>query len=608
MPGGGLKRLIFGHPLPTSRAEHERLGWLLGVPVFAADAISSVAYATQEILLALVLAGAGVLHLGLPIALAIALLVTVVTTSYMQVIKAYPGGGGAYTVAGQNLGRTAGLIAAAALLIDYILTVAVSVTAGIENFTSAVVLLRPYQLWLSLAGILIMTWLNLRGVRESAKVVAAPVFLFVGCCVVMIVVGIWRGVTGHYTPPAPQEAPMQHHLTTLLILRAFASGCAALTGIEAVSNGVQAFREPRTRNARLTLGILGGILVAFLLGITYLSHVFRIIPDEPGTGGETVLSEIGRIVFRSGPLYYALQFSTLVILLLAANTSFAGFPRIASLLARDGYLPRQLANLGDRLVFANGIVVLGAIAAGLVVVFGGSTHRLIPLYMIGVFVSFTLSQAGMARKWLRERPKAWWLGVAINGPGAFCTGAVLCVVTAAKFAQGAWVTVVAIPLLILLHRRIRVHYDRVAAQLSLEGQPPPIHEKTHLVVVPVASLHRGTLEAIEYARSLGVPAEAVHVIANEAEWEALQRKWKEFEPDIPLVALPSPYRSLVEPLVEYVREQRDEYARVSVVIPEFVVSHWWEEALHNQSAIQLDLALRRMLHVSVVNFRYQLKT
>ncbi|MBM3475838.1 MAG: APC family permease [Armatimonadetes bacterium] len=605
----GFRRLLFGHPLPTTRAERERLGWFLGIPVFAADAISSVAYATQEILLALVIAGSAALHMGLPVSVAIAALVVVVATSYMQVIRAYPEGGGAYTVAGQNLGRTAALVAAASLLIDYVLTVAVSVTAGIANLTSAIPLLRAHHVWLSLLAVALLTWLNLRGVRESAKAVLAPVFVFVGCGAGMILLGVWRVQSGTYAaPPHPTEPPVLGALTTLLILRAFASGCAALTGIEAVADGVTAFQEPRPRNARITLGILTGILAAFLLGITYLAHALGIVPHDPAEGGETVLSAVGRTVYGGGPFYYILQFSTFTILLLAANTSFAGFPQVASLLARDGYLPRQLANVGDRLVFGNGILVLGASAAVLVVVFGGSTHHLIPLYMIGVFLCFTLSQAGMFRKWLREKPKGWIVGCAINGPGALCTGVVLCVVTVAKFAQGAWITAFAIPVLVLVYRRIRLHYDRVAEQLSLEASPPPVHEQTHLVIVPVASLHRGTLEAIEYARSLGVPAQAVHVIANQAEWHALQEKWHKYEPDIPLVALPSPYRSLVEPIVQYVREQREKYGRVSVVIPEFVVSHWWEETLHNQSAIQLDLALRRIMHVSVVNFRYQLKT
>jgi amino acid transporter len=392
---GGLRRLVFGHPLPSDRVKHERLSWFLGLPVFAADAISSVAYATQEILIALVLAGTGALGHGLPVSVAIALLVMVVATSYQQVIKAYPEGGGAYTVASQNLGRLAGLIAAGALLIDYLLTVAVSVTAGIENFTSAVVVLEPHRLLLSILGIALLTWLNLRGVRESANVVAVPVFIFIASCGGLILLGVWRIATGHYQPiPAPAvPPPIQHPLNTFLILRAFASGCAALTGIEAVSNGVQAFRDPSPRNARITLAILATILGAFLLGITFISHAYHVVPDEPGPHAETVLSMIGREVYGGGFLYYVLQLSTLVLLLLAANTSFQDFPRVASLLARDGYLPRQLSNLGDRLVLANGILLLGALACVLVLIFGGSTHHLIPLYMIGVFLSFTLSQS-----------------------------------------------------------------------------------------------------------------------------------------------------------------------------------------------------------------------
>jgi len=351
MPGtSALRRLLFGHPLPSSRSEHERLGWFLGIPVFAADAISSVAYATQEILLALILAGSAALHLGLPISFAIAALVVIVATSYMQVIKAYPRGGGAYMVAGENLGWSAGLVAAASLLIDYVLTVAVSVTAAIANLTSAIPILRPHHIWLSLLAVALLTWMNLRGVRESAKAVLVPVFTFVACCGAMILIGVWRVQSGAYTvPPSPVEPPVLGALTTLLVLRAFASGCAALTGIEAVADGVTAFQEPRARNARITLGILIGILAAFLLGITYLAHAFRIVPHDPAVDGETVLSAVGRTVYGGGPVYYVLQLSTLTILLLAANTAFAGFPQVASLLARDGYLPRQLANVGDRL-------------------------------------------------------------------------------------------------------------------------------------------------------------------------------------------------------------------------------------------------------------------
>jgi amino acid transporter len=607
---GGLKRLIFGHPLHSDRAEHEKLGIPLGLPVFASDAISSVAYATQEVLLALVLAGAGALRFGLPISVAIAALVMIVAVSYGQVIKAYPDGGGAYTVATQNLGRIPGLIAAAALLIDYLLTVAVSVTSGIENFTSAVAVLRPYRVWLSVAAILILTWLNLRGARESARVIAVPVYIFIVSCAGLIVLGIVRVALGqHNDLPPPAHVPeTTHALGAFLVLRAFASGCAALTGIEAVSNGVQAFKEPRVSHARLTLIILAGLLGSFLLGITFLSHWYKVIPEEPTAGAETVLSQVARAVCGKGVLYYVLQTSTLFILLLAANTCYQDFPRVARLLARDGYLPRQLSNLGDRLVFSNGILILGLLAIGLVLAFGGSTHQLIPLYMIGVFISFTLSQSGMLRRWWTTRPKGWMVPAAINGLGAVLTAVVLCVVAVVKFTQGAWITAIAIPALVLLYLRIRRHYDSVAEQLSLEGAPPPVHEHTHLVVVPVASLHRGTLEAIEYARSFGVPAHAVHVIADEAAWQALQEKWKALEGDVPLVGLASPYRSLTEPIVQYVREQREKYGRVSVVIPEFVVSRWWEEALHNQSAFTLDLALRRMMHVSVVNFRYQLKT
>ncbi len=598
-----LRRLVFGHPLPSSRAEHERLGVFLGLPVFASDAISSVAYATEEILLALVLAGTAALTFSLPIAAVIVVVMMLVLVSYQQVIKAHPEGGGAYTVALTHLGRMAGLIAGAALLIDYVLTVAVSVSAGIENLTSAWPALHGHKVALCTAAILLLTWLNLRGVRESAKAVAFPVFTFIAIVVGLILLGAWRVATKTHEPPPMPSVPVTHPLNVFLILHAFASGCVALTGIEAVSNGVQAFRAPSTRNARITLGLLGAILATFFIGLTFLAHAYNVVPE---LGHETVLSMLGRKVYGQGPLYYVLQLSTLIVLLLAANTSFAGFPRLASLLARDGYLPRQLANLGDRLVFANGIILLGLTAVVLILLFHGSTHALIPLYAIGVFLSFSLAQAGMLRRWLQERPKGWWAASLSNGVGGLATAVVLVVVTVAKFAYGAWMVVIAIPLIVRVLRRIRTHYDGVADQLSMEGFAPEKRDLKGVVVVPVASLHRGTFHAVEYAKSLGVPIRAVHVISDAAAAKALQEKWEVWEPNIPLIGLPSPYRSLVTPIVDYVREQRKQFDTVTVVIPEFVISHWWHEILHNQSAIVLDLSLRRLKNVSVVNFRYQL--
>ncbi|MGQ9730113.1 MAG: APC family permease [Candidatus Zipacnadales bacterium] len=603
--GKSLRQWIFGRPLPSSRAAHERLNVLLGLPVFASDAISSVAYATEEILLGLVLAGTSALSLSVPIAVVIVFVMLLVVISYQQIIKAHPEGGGAYTVALTRLGRTGGLFAGSALLIDYVLTVAVSISSGIENVASAWPRLHEHKVLICVLAIGTLTWLNLRGVRESAKAVAGPVFAFIIAVLGLILFGTWRFLTGTAEPLLVREVHATHPLSLFLILHAFASGCVALTGIEAISNGVQAFRDPAPRNARITLGILAGILATFFIGLTFLARVYNVVPE---LGKETVLSMLGHAIFGHNLAYLVLQVSTLVILLLAANTAFAGFPRLASLLARDGFLPRQLSNLGDRLVFSNGIIVLGLAAAALVIIFRGSTHSLIPLYAIGVFLSFSLAQGGMLRSWITAKPRGWWTAALANGIGGVATTIVLVVVSLAKFIYGAWMILIALPLVVCGFRRIRAHYDRVAEQLTMDHFVPPGSHATNLIIVPVASLHRGTYHAVEYAQSLGPPVKAVHVITDQAAWEALQQAWKKWESDVELIGLPTPYRSLVTPLVEYVREQRDKYDHVTVVIPEFVVTRWWEELLHNQSAIVLDLALRRLMHVSVVNFRYQLQT
>lgn len=602
--GWSLRRFLLGDPLPTSRIKHERLGVLLGVPVFASDAISSCAYATDEILIGLSVAGVAALALSVPVAMAIVAVLVLVTLSYQQIIKAYPEGGGAYTVAKENIGRTAGLVAGAALLIDYILTVAVSITSGVENIASAVPALVPYRMWLSVLGIVLLTWLNLRGVRESAKTVALPVYIFIFTAGAMVVLGLWRVVTGNYQPyPVPQLQPT-HRLGAWVVLHAFASGCVALTGIEAVSNGVQAFREPQVRNARIVMTVLAVLLACFFFGMSTLSRAFHVMP-QPGT--QTVMSLLGRKVFGHTWAYYLLQFSTLTILILAANTSFQGFPRVARLIARDGFLPRQLANLGDRLVFANGIALLGAIAAALVIAFRGSTHALIPLYSVGVFLSFTLSQVGLLRRWLRERPPGWFWSVLACAPGALATGVVMCVVAAAKFIYGAWMVVLAIPGFVRMFLRVRQHYDAVARQLTLEKFERPKQKPTNVVVVPVASLHRGTVYAIEYAKSLGANIRAVHVVTDEEQFEALKRRWQQWERDVPLIGLPSPYRSLIRPVIEYVTAMRTQFDTVTVLIPEFVVGRWWEQLLHNQSAILLDWSLRHLKGVQVLHFRYQLE-
>ncbi len=600
-----LRRFMFGDPLPTHREHHEKIGVGLGLPVFASDAISSCAYATDEILIALATAGAAGLVFSVPVAMAIVAVMMLVMLSYQQVIKAYPEGGGAYTVAKENIGRTAGLVAGAALLVDYVLTVAVSVTSGIENIVAAWPVLLNSRMFLSVIGILFMTWLNLRGVRESARAVAAPVYIFVLSLGAMLVLGIWRALT-HSLHPLPMVQPdVLRPISAVLVLHAFASGCAALTGIEAVSNGVQAFKQPSVRNARIVLALLALILAAFFAGITYLSRLYGVVPIA---GRDTVLGILGRAVYGQTLPFYILQVSTLVILLLAANTSYQGFPRVARLLAQDGFLPRPLANLGDRLVFANGIAVLGGLAAALAIAFKGSTHALIPLYALGVFLSFTLSQLGMVRRWLRGREPGWWVSVLFNATGALCTAIVLVVVVAAKFLSGAWMIVLAIPAIVRMFNRIRRHYDAVAKELSLKGFVLTRRKMTTAIIVPVAGLHRGTVMALEYAKGLGVPIRAIHVVVNEEQFRRLQEEWKQWEPDLPLIGLPSPYRSLTTPIAEYAEALRLQFDTVTVLMPQFVVPRAWEELLHNQSAIMLNLALRHLPGVNILHFRYQIHT
>lgn len=599
-----LRRLLLGNPLPTDRMHTERIGSLVGLAVFASDGLSSVAYATEEILLALVLAGTAGLPYVLPVGIAIGCLIMIVAFSYRQTCLQYPNGGGAYIVAKDNLGTLPGLTAAAALLVDYILTVAVSITSGVAALISAFPEWAPYRVTLALAVIGFIALMNLRGVRESGAFFAGPTYVFVISMFALIGVGLWRTLTGGITPTPPHEIPAAvQGLTLFLILRAFASGCAALTGIEAVANGITAFKEPASQRAAKVLMALATLLLLLFMGITWLAHHYQIVPSH----SETVVSQIASQTFGRNWLYFVIQTATFVILFLAANTSFNGFPRLASLLARDGYLPRQLANLGDRLVFANGIILLGVTAGILVVVFRGSTHALIPLYAIGVFLAFTLSQSGMVARWWRRRERGWQIGIAVNSVGALTTFVVLSVVLVAKFTQGAWVVAVLLPLLVLEFMAIERHYKGVARLLRLEQvERLPVHPTT--VIVPVAGLHRGVLRALRFALGLGCPVRAVHVATSPAEAEKLQRQWAKLQVNAPLTILESPYRSLTGPLLEYVDNiaAEDREAFVAVVIPEFIPSHWRHAFLHNQSALALEFALRSRPNVVLISIRYLL--
>jgi amino acid transporter len=594
-----LRRILIGAPLPSERTIHERLSKIQALAVFSSDALSSVAYATEEILLVLVVAGSAVLGLSLPIALVIAGLLAIVATSYYQTIHGYPSGGGAYIVAYDNLGVWPGLTAAAALLIDYVLTVAVSITAGIAAITSAFPALLPCRVELCLLAIAFIAWANLRGVRESGTLFAVPTYGFVTIFLALIVVGLVRLIAGTLSPAPAQIIPVAGHgtqaLTLFLIVRAFASGCTALTGVEAISNGIPAFQKPEADNAGKTLVTMAAILMTMFLGITFLARSLGVVPVED----QTVVSQIGRQVFGHGPLYLALQAATALILVLAANTSFADFPRLSAILARDRYLPRQLTNLGDRLVFANGIIALAFLASSLVIIFGGQTHRLIPLYAVGVFLSFTLSQTGMVRHWHKEGGQGWQWKAAINGLGAVATGVVLLVIAASKFIHGAWIVILLIPAFISVFRTIEHHYVTLAEQLSLEGLGPQewvdmASHKTHKVVVPVSGMHRGTLVALRFARSLSKDVTAVVVDVEPQFTASVREKWPVWGHDVPLVVLESPYRSTIGPLLTYldkVDQREPERGPAVVVLPEFVPARWWHHLLHNQTALLIKTVL-----------------
>jgi amino acid transporter len=598
-----VKRWLLGAPKPTAQARHERLSKALALPVFSSDALSSVAYATEEILLVLVAAGAAGLALTLPIAVAIALLLTVVATSYQQTIHAYPAGGGSYTVTRANLGDRASLVAAAALLIDYVLTVAVSVAAGVAAVTSALPGLLPHRVSLAAACIAAMAVANLRGVRESGRLFAAPTYFFIATFTLLLVVGFARLAQGDTTPLGTGAPPAGSSLTWMLILRAFASGCTALTGVEAISNGVPAFREPESHNAAVTMRWMAAILATLFLGITVLAGRFVVLPAPD----ETVVSQLARGLVGVGPLYYLLQASTALILVLAANTAFADFPRLASLLARDGYVPRQLATRGDRLVFSNGILMLGGLSLALIVLFHGDTHALIPLYAVGVFLAFTLSQLGMARHWLVERPPGWRHRLLINGAGSLVTAVVTLVIAATKFVHGAWIVVLVIPLVVIGFQLIHGHYRVIARALALErlGEEAP---PRNTVLVPVSDLHRGVVRALRFAQTFAATPQALYVEIDPARTGPLRERWAALGMTVPLVVLPSPYRSVLGPLLEYVEtlHRHDPAQLVTIVIPEFVPRRWWHHLLHNQTALAIKGALLFRRGIVVVNVPFHL--
>lgn len=586
-----IRRIFIGSPLPSSRLRDIRLSNIRALAAFSPDALSSIAYANQEIFLGLALAGSAGLSLSWPIGLSIGVVLSIVALSYFQTIHAYPSGGGSYIVARENLGVSAGLLAAGALLIDYVLTAAVSLTAGVAALTSAFPVSLAYRVPCALLILMLITIINLRGIQESGTAMAIPVYLFLGSFISMLIFGgliaIFEGPgsLSEVSPPATQT------LSLLLILRAFSSGCTALTGIEAISNGVPVFRHPEARNAGRTLIVMALLMGLLFIGSIGLTQFFAIIPSS----NETILSALARQLLGTNAAYYLVQVSTMLILSVAANTSFAGFPRVAAILARDGFLPHAFEGIGDRLVYQNGIVFLALLAGSLIVGFNGDTHALVPLFAVGAFLAFTLSQSGMVIHWLRFREGHWRVKAGINGLGAFVTGVTLLVVGVSKFSQGAWLTIVMIPIVVGIFRKVEHHYLDVADQLTLPVRRPKPKSKLNLrVIVPISGVHRGDLYAMEVAQAISDRVTGVFIELEPGASKKVREKWSRWWPDIPLVIIPSPFRSIIGPLLDFLDKTDAEHndgQLAAVVLPEFIPARWWHGLLHNQTAWLIKTAL-----------------
>ena len=628
----GTKRVLVGRPLRSSSLHEQLLPKRLALPVFCSDPISSVAYATQEMLLILTLGGLSLLHLALWDGLAIVILLAIVVASYRQTCYAYPNGGGAYVVSKENLGENASLVAASALLVDYVLTVAVSVVAGVAAIVSYAPGMAPHAVELSLGFVALLTVVNLRGVKESGRGFALPTYGFILGIYAMFAWAAWKLAAGEELRAVSADFDVRgvHQATGILVLvlalRAFASGCTALTGVEAISNGVPAFRKPKSRNAATTLAIMGGLAITMFSGITILALVTdvhmvedpsNLIGTPPGYVEPTALAQVAEAVFGDGLMFAFIQAATAGILILAANTAYNGFPVLASILSRDSFLPRQLHNRGDRLVFSNGIALLAGCAALLIVAFDADVSRLIQLYIIGVFVSFTLSQLGMVRHWSRElatvtdrrRRVAIRRSQVINAVGASATALVLVIVLVTKFTHGAWIVCLAMPALFLLMRRIRRHYDRVARETRI-SESVTLPARNHAVIL-VSRLHMPTLRALSYAKGTRPHRiEAVTVQVEPEDTARLREEWDAAGIDVPLVVLDSPYREVTRPVLAYIKEIHRASPRdvVTVFIPEYVVGRWWEQLLHNQSALRIKARLLFEPGVMVTSVPYQLRS
>jgi len=586
-----LKDLLIGPPLPTHQLAEKRLNKIRALAAFSPDALSSIAYANEEIFLGLVIAGSAGLTLAWPIGLTIVGLLAIVALSYSQTIHGYPSGGGSWIVARANLGTVPGLVAGAALLIDYLLTAAVSLTAGVAAIASAFPVLWPHRVELALVLLGVITLINLRGLKETGTLMAIPVYLFLFTYLPMLAYGAVRAVLDGPGSLAANAPPAAQPLTTFLVLHAFAAGCTALTGIEAISNGVPAFQPPESRNARRTLLVMAVLMGLLFVGSIGLTQYLAVVAGPQ----ETILSALARRLLGNGPVYLLIQASTMLILAVAANTSFADFPRVTALLAKDGFLPSPLFNLGDRLVFANGIIVLAVATGVLIVVFGGDAHALVPLFAIGAFLAFTLSQAGMVVHWWRERGSGWWLKAAINGIGSVATGTAVLIIGVSKFADGAWITILVIPAMVVGFLKIRAHFREVGQQLSLRGLPPNLKPfPPPRVVVPISGVHRGTVDAITYARSIARGVTAVYIELEPGAGQRIRQDFANWWPDVPLVILPSPYRSIVGPLLDFLDKtdrQHNDGQLAAVVLPEFIPAKWWQSLLHNQTAWLIKAAL-----------------
>ena len=604
-----VRRILIGARLTSEQEASERLSKKTGLAIMASDNISSSAYATEEAMRVLALAGAGALALTMPVALAVCVVLAVVILSESRVIRAYPNGGGSYVVAKDNHGVVAGLVAASALLIDYVLTVAVSTAAGVAAISSFVPAIADHRVLWALGLIALLTLGNLRGIREAGVLFSAPTYVYVLSIAATIAIGLYQVATGAVpdavTPRDPFETEGVEALTALVVLRAFASGAVGLSGSEAVANGVPNFKPPEPRNASITLVIMGTLFGSLFLGITFLATTLGINPDQSEI--ETVNSMLTRSIVGDGtPLYYLVQVSTAVILLLAANTGFTGFPRLASVLADDRFMPRQFAFRGERLAFSFGIIALALMSALVLAAFGGSVTNLVPLYTIGVFVAFTLSQSGLVRRWRRLRNPGWRLSMAINSFGAVVTFVVLLVVAYTKFTYGAWMVLVVMPVLVALLYGINRHYTSVADALTLSAPDEPLPVvRPPVVIVPVARLDRATLQALAFARSISPAVKAVHIATTAESANQFRDRWARWSRDIPIDVIESPYRSLLQPLLRYIEriDERDDRP-ITVVLAEFVPRNWWEWILHSQTALRLKLTLLFRPNTIVIDVPY----